>query len=89
MWLLFCYTIQLITFNFCTKFQNSNSNSCRKSLTKKGLQTDIQTYYRKGKNYMPYMIRTGIRAHVTSRRLHNSSKLIQIHVIEVAPKEDL
>ena len=25
---LFCYTIQLITINLCTKFQNPNSSNC-------------------------------------------------------------
>ena len=28
MWLLFCYTIQLITIKSCTKFQNPNPSSC-------------------------------------------------------------
>ena len=28
MWLFFCYTIQLININLCTKFQNPKSSSC-------------------------------------------------------------
>ena len=28
MWLLFCYTIQLITIKLCTKFQKPKSSSC-------------------------------------------------------------
>ena len=44
MWLLFCYTIQLITIKLCTKFQNPKSSSCWEIFDrKKSLQTDRQT----------------------------------------------
>ena len=40
MWLLFCYTIQLIIIKLCTKFQNPNSSNAEKSLTK-----NVYMYY--------------------------------------------
>ena len=52
MWLLFCYTIQLITIKFCVQFQNQVV--AEKSLTEKKFtdrQTNIVT--EKAKNYIP------------------------------------
>ena len=45
MWLLFCYTIQLITIKLCTKFQNPNPSSCWEIFDEKKVykKTDRQT----------------------------------------------
>ena len=44
MWLFFCYTVQLITINLCTKFQSPKSSSCWEIFDgKKSLQTNRQT----------------------------------------------
>ena len=32
---VFCYTIQLITLKFCTKFHNPNSSSCQEIFDRK------------------------------------------------------
>ena len=37
-WLLFCYTIQIITIKLCTKFQKKSQVVAEKSLTEKQLK---------------------------------------------------
>ena len=41
---VFSYTIQLITINLCTKFQNPNSSSCWEIFDEKSLQKDKPTH---------------------------------------------
>ena len=54
MWLILCYTVQLVIPDVCTKFQNPKSSSFREIFDRKKLYrlTDKHSY-RKGKNYIP------------------------------------
>ena len=55
MWLILCYTVQLVIHNVCTKFQNPKSSSFREIFDRKKLtNTQTQTYKQKRQNlYTP------------------------------------
>ena len=54
MWLMLCYTVQLVIHNVCTKFQIPKSSSFREIFEGKEVfrQTNKHSY-RKVKNYIP------------------------------------
>ena len=66
MWLFFCYTIQLITINPCTKFQNPNPSSCWEIFDEKKVyrQTDRQTNIITEKAKTIYPLYTSYRGHL-------------------------
>ena len=56
MWLILCYTVQLVIPNVCTKFQNPKSSSFREIFDRKKLtntHTHTQTQTEKAKTIYP------------------------------------
>ena len=58
MWLILCYTVQLVIPNVCIKFQNPKSSSFREIFDRKKVNKHTHTHThkhinRKGKNYIP------------------------------------
>ena len=93
MWLILCYTVQLVIPKVCTKFQNPKSSSFREIFDRKKL-TNTQTYKQKKqldlmfmKHYAPnrclYInvakLRTGVGSAETSYLQNCSVKLFKEH----------
>ena len=76
MWLVFCYTIQLITIKLCTKFQNPNQSSCKEIFDEKislqtNRQTDRQTNIITEKAKTIYPLYTSYHGYKYSKKLQN------------------
>ena len=53
MWLILCYTVQLVIPNVCTKFQNPKSSSFREISDRKKVNKHAHTQTEKAKTIYP------------------------------------